>query len=175
MTISIRAGYNVEHVHVSQYRVCYGGFQTSSFFHPSSTRTEILEMASGRDEWASSSQSLKRESKYLFKAVRDSVRDSIRDSFREFSSSSTENTANAQDAAPNVEPTHSQQVVSSSPASFQYDALPGKGFIRLLTILPGDDEEVIPLRLSAVMLHDSVGGYESLSYVWFVFHHAPHA
>ncbi|KAH8788330.1 heterokaryon incompatibility protein-domain-containing protein [Diaporthe sp. PMI_573] len=123
-------------------------------------------MASGRDEWASSTQSLKRESKYLFKAVRDSVRDSIRDSFREFSSSSTENTANSQDAAPNVEPTHSQQVVSSSPAIFQYDALPGKGFIRLLTILPGDDEEVIPLRLSAVMLHDSVGGYESLSYVW---------
>lgn len=131
-------------------------------------------MASGRDEWASSQLGLKRESKYLFKVVRDSVRGSIRDSFREFSSSSTENIANFQDAASNVEPTGSQQVISSSIANFQYDALPGKGFIRLLTILPGDDEEVIRFQLSAVMLHDSVAGYESLSYVWFVSHHEPY-
>lgn len=128
-------------------------------------------MASGRDEWVASKLVMKREGKHLFKVVRDS----FRDSFREDSPSSTENVTDAQGAASNAEPIHSQQVVSSSKANFQYDALPGEGFIRLLTILPGDDEEVIRLQLSTVGLNDSIGGYESLSYVWFVSHPCPHA
>lgn len=113
-------------------------------------------MASGRDEWASSKQLLKRESKHFYKLVRDSWRDA----FREDSSLSTENIVDVQDAASKVK--------------FQYDALPEEGFIRLLTILPGDDKEVIRLQLSTVAIHDSIGGYESLSYVWSVSHPNPY-
>lgn len=113
-------------------------------------------MASGRDEWASAKQILKRESKHIVKVFRDSLRDSS----QEDSSLSTENIVDVQNAA--------------SKMKFQYDALPEEGFIRLLTILPGDDKEVIRLQLSTVAIHDSIGRYESLSYVWSVSHPYPY-
>lgn len=113
-------------------------------------------MATGRDEWASSKQVLKRESKHWFQLVRDSWRDSS----QEDSSLSTENIVDVQNAA--------------SRMKFQYDALPEEGFIRLLTILPGDDKEVIRLQLSTVAIHESIGRYESLSYVWSVSHPCPY-
>ena len=77
-------------------------------------------------------------------------------------------TSNTQNAASTIRSNQGQVLISHANLDFEYDPLPGEGFIRLLTILPGDAEEAIQLHLSNVELEGSVGRYESLSYVWFV-------
>lgn len=124
-------------------------------------------MASGHDEWAAWSAHLKREGKKNAKLVQDSWRAKLSSAIKIPSSSDT------QDAASIAESTLGQGSVSHANAAFQYDPLPGEGLIRLLTILPGDDEEAIQLQLSTGVLDDSFGSYESLSYVWFVWPRAP--
>lgn len=120
-------------------------------------------MASGRDEWVSLKTYLKREGKKGFKLAQDSWRESSSTAIRKIISSS-----DIQDTTSTVEPTQGQEFTSHANAHFQYDPLPGDGFIRLLTILPGAGDEAIQLQLSTVVLDDSLGSYESLSYVWFV-------
>lgn len=124
-------------------------------------------MASGSDEWAAWKTHLKREGKKTAKLVRDSWVKKLS------SSANIPSSGDTQDAASITESAQGQGSVSHANAAFQYDPLPGEGFIRLLTILPGDDEEAIQLQLSAVVLDDSYGNYESLSYVWFVWPRTP--
>ncbi|KAK8100471.1 uracil phosphoribosyltransferase-domain-containing protein [Apiospora kogelbergensis] len=50
--------------------------------------------------------------------------------------------------------------------SYQYDAIPDKGYIRLLEIVPAPEEDWIETRLTSVSLEDSVRTYDALSYVW---------
>lgn len=119
-------------------------------------------MASGRDEWASWKAQMKRDGKKTFKLVRGAWREKSSSAIKTITSSS-----DTQDATSEVEATQRHEI-SHSDADFQYDPLPGEGFVRLLTIMPGDDEEMIQLQLSAVVLDDAFGSYESLSYVWFV-------
>lgn len=122
-------------------------------------------MASSRDEWASVKVQLKREAKRGFKWARDSWRESSSTSNEKVTSSS-----DTQDATPTVVSNQGQVLANTD---FQYDPLPGDGFIRLLTILPGDGQEAIQLQVSNVELDGSSGSYESLSYVWFVCPRAP--
>lgn len=124
-------------------------------------------MASGRDEWASWKAQMKRDGKKTFKLVRGAWREKSSSAIKTIASGS-----DTQDATSEVEATQRHEN-SHSYADFQYDPLPGEGFVRLLTIMPGDDEEVIQLQLSTVVLEDSFGSYESLSYVWFVSPSAP--
>ncbi|KAL1857044.1 hypothetical protein Daus18300_010492 [Diaporthe australafricana] len=118
-------------------------------------------MSSGRDEWASLKTVLKREGKKGFKLARDSWRESRSSSSENFTASS-----DIQGDASTTKSTQKRDVELNPTSDFQYDPLPGQGFIRLLTILPGEDEELIQLQLSAVKLDDSHDSYESLSYVW---------
>ena len=49
---------------------------------------------------------------------------------------------------------------------FRYEAIPDKGYIRLLELLPGSGKERIQARLSSVSLEESAQTYDALSYVW---------
>lgn len=49
---------------------------------------------------------------------------------------------------------------------FQYEAIPDKGHIRLLELLPAPSKEHIQVRLSSVSLEESAQTYDALSYVW---------
>lgn len=124
-------------------------------------------MASSHDEWAAWTAHLKREGKRNAKLVQDSWRAKLSSAIKIPSSSDT------QDAVSIAEPTQGKGSVSHASAAYQYDPLSGEGLIRLLTILPGDDEEAIQLQLSTIVLDDSFGSYESLSYVWCVWPRAP--
>ncbi|KAG6362843.1 hypothetical protein INS49_007937 [Diaporthe citri] len=117
-------------------------------------------MASGRDEWVSMKAYMKREGKKKFKIARDSWLESSSTSIEKITSSK-----NTENAASTVEPTQGQGFISHANAHFQYDSLPGEGFIRLLAILPDSGDEAIQLQLSTVVMDDSLGSYESLSYV----------
>lgn len=125
-------------------------------------------MASGRDEWASWKKVLKREGKKGYTLARDSLREGWREGWSSSSEKVTSN-SNTQDAASNGGSAHDQEVIPKPEAGFEYEPLPGEGFIRLLKIVPGNKEEMIRLELSTIMLDNSYGTYESLSYVWFVF------
>lgn len=119
-------------------------------------------MASGRDEWTSWKAQMKRDGKKTFNLVKGAWREKSSSAIKTITSS-----GDTQDATSEVEATQRHES-SHSNADFEYDPLPGEGFVRLFTIMPGDDEEVIQIQLSAVVLDDAFGSYESLSYVWFV-------
>ncbi|KAK8113396.1 HET-domain-containing protein [Apiospora sp. TS-2023a] len=49
---------------------------------------------------------------------------------------------------------------------YQYQAIPNKGYIRLLEIVPAPDQHGIQVQLSSVSLDESTQTYDALSYVW---------
>ncbi|KAK2611427.1 hypothetical protein N8I77_004766 [Diaporthe amygdali] len=125
--------------------------------------TTFFQMASGRDEWASWKKVLKREGKKGYTLARDSLREGWREGWSSSSEKVTSN-SDTQDAASNGGSAYDQEVIPKPEADFKYEPLPGEGFIRLLKIVPGNKEEMIRLELSTVMLGNSCGTYESLSY-----------
>ncbi|KAK7963548.1 hypothetical protein PG988_010522 [Apiospora saccharicola] len=49
---------------------------------------------------------------------------------------------------------------------YQYQAIPNKGYIRLLEVVPAPDQHGIQVQLSSVSLDESAQTYDALSYVW---------
>ncbi|GKT45410.1 heterokaryon incompatibility protein 6, OR allele [Colletotrichum spaethianum] len=108
-------------------------------------------MATGKENWDRSVAMLKTDfKKYATKQWRD-IRAPL--------------SRHAQEEAPKEqEQTHLALGQQFGP--FQYSAIPNKGYIRLLELMPGQENEPIQIQLSTVGLDDSIQTYDALSYVW---------
>ncbi|KAK8058112.1 HET-domain-containing protein [Apiospora phragmitis] len=117
-------------------------------------------MATGREDWDQAKASMKRDIKKF--------------ATRKWSNFRTPPSSDPSTPALEIEKTVSEQdrkaqgLLESTQQlpPFQYQAIPDKGYIRLLEIVPAPDKERIEVRLSSVSLDESAQTYDALSYVW---------
>ncbi|KAK8065107.1 hypothetical protein PG997_011854 [Apiospora hydei] len=116
-------------------------------------------MASGREDWETAKLGLKRDLKKFVNRKWSNFR----------TPPSSDPSTPAQEAEKQLEQDRKDQELlewTQQLPAFQYRAIPDKGYIRLLEIVPAPDKEWIQVRVSNVSLEDSAQTYDALSYVW---------
>ncbi|KAK7967982.1 uncharacterized protein PG986_002259 [Apiospora aurea] len=116
-------------------------------------------MASGREDWETAKLGLKRDLKKFVNRKWSNLR----------TPPSSDPSTPAQEAENQLEQDRKDQELlewAQQLPAFQYRAIPDKGYIRLLEIVPAPDREWIQVRVSNVSLEESAQTYDALSYVW---------